>query len=631
MKLFMKRTIIILLFVLLMVKNDITAHASSNSNKVIGKIYEFEKKDEYNYSNSKHYVSTDANDTFGVFQIEGTIEEADIKGDIPSYKVSNGNLDFTYTYDDSKLGKDLDVWHISEDKSKKINGNTLSSDIAKGTIILQTSRDRKNWVDVVCETNVFSDSNESKTNSKNTIDIYITEDVQLINGCYYRLVVAYELQIRVEDKKFLFVNTDKYDYKKCAEVYEFYVYSDEAEIESTDIKEKISLGTRVRVADFDSYSGEQPIDADDPHKDWTLGEFYVSGFTGDVNDSNNNKIFLKDVGDKVVLWFRLDQDIDILNGKDNLSITADEKGYDEYFEKGPMDFGKGALFIRYTDRNNIKSDVITYINFLEANTVVGADTKVQLFEEGDYEVALDYEITDNQLIDKVSHYRIAFKFSIRNNNCMVYPFDVATGSELTNSSMTENGFRLDLAKSRYLNVYIKREVMKDSADGLVEDTRFNGAAKEGREYTDEGIYTITVSNEYTGQTTTKKLYVGTNDVLRAHMATGKTIPEINELLEQGATISETGMIELPVVISTEEPSTKIESPTTVEEEPESILEVETQQVAEVDSEQISIEEKNFDSLLPNVALLIVLICLFGCIALKKNESKKSKGNRKEEE
>ena len=631
MKSHIKRTIIFLLFVLLMTKNDITAYAFSNSMDVIGKIFEFEKKDEYDYSNNKNFVSTDASDTFGIFQIKGTIENADTKGDIPFYKVSNGNLKFTYTYDDTKSGKDIDAWHISEDKSKKINGNTINGDIAKGAMILQTSRDRKNWVDVVCETNVFAQPDEGKIDSENTIEIYTTEDVQLINGCYYRLVVAYELQIRVDDKKFLFVNTDKYDYKKCAEVYEFYAYSDEAEIESTDVKEKISLGTRVRVADFDSYSGEQSIDADDPHKDWTLGEFYVSGFTSDINDSNNNKIFLKDVGDKVVLWFRLDQDIDILNGKDNLSITADEKGYDEYFEKGPMDFGRGALFIRYTDRNNNKSDVITYINFLEANTVVGADTKVQLFEEGDYEVALDYEITEDQLIDKVSHYRIAFKFSIRNNNCMVYPFDVATGSELTNSSMTENGFRLDLAKSRYLNVYIKREIMKDSADGLVEDTRFNGAAKEGREYTDEGIYTITVSNEYTGQTTTKKLYVGTNDVLRAHMATGKTITEINELLEQGATISETGMIEFPVVISTEESSTKIESPTTVEEEPESISEVETQQAKEVDSEQVSIEENNFDKLLPSVVLLIVLICLFGCVAFKMNGSKKWKGNRKEEE
>ena len=96
--------------------------------------------------------------------------------------------------------------------------------------------------------------------------------------------------------------------------------------------------------------------------------------------------------------------------------------------------------------------------------------------------------------------------------------------------MTENGFRLDLAKSRYPKVNIKREVLKDSADGLVEDTRFNGPAKDGAEYTNEGIYTITVHNEYTNQFTVKKIYVGTNNILRAYMTTGLSIPEIFTLI-----------------------------------------------------------------------------------------------------
>ena len=173
-------------------------------------------------------------------------------------------------------------------------------------------------------------------------------------------------------------------------------------------------------------------------------------------------------------------------------------------------------------------------------------------------MALDYEVTDDQLLDTIGHYRIFFRFSVRNGNCMVYPFDVVTGSELTNSSMTENGFRLDLAKSRYLKVNIKREVLMDSADGLVEDTRFNGPARDGAEYTDEGIYTITVHNDYTDQTTTKKIYVGTNKVLRAYMTTGLSIPEINELIAEGATIQEDGTIQLaeaaPIPTALPEPS-----------------------------------------------------------------------------
>ena len=33
---------------------------------------------------------------------------------------------------------------------------------------------------------------------------------------------------------------------------------------------------------------------------------------------------------------------------------------------------------------------------------------------------------------------------------------------------------------------------------------------DGEKYTDEGIYTITVSNPYTEEKTVKKIYVGTN-------------------------------------------------------------------------------------------------------------------------
>lgn len=165
-------------------------------------------------------------------------------------------------------------------------------------------------------------------------------------------------------------------------------------------------------------------------------------------------------------------------------------------------------------------------------------------------MALDYQVTNNQLIDKTAHYRIFFKFSVRNGNCMVYPFDLVTGSELANTSITENGFYLDLAKSRYLKINLKRETLAEGADGLVEDTRFNGPARDGAKYTEEGIYTITVSNEYTGQSTVKKLYVGNNNVMKAHMTTGLGIAEINKLVDQGASISDDGNIQMANVEQT---------------------------------------------------------------------------------
>lgn len=202
---------------------------------------------------------------------------------------------------------------------------------------------------------------------------------------------------------------------------------------------------------------------------------------------------------------------------------------------------------------------------------------------------------------------------------MVYPFDVKTGRELTNSSMTENGFRLDLAKSRYLKINLKRETLKDSADGLVEDTRFNGPAKDGAEYTDEGIYTITVSNEYTGQFTTKKIYVGTNNILRAYMTTGLSIPEINNLVDNGATISDDGTIQLAAVKSAEESIEQEEEKPTVPTA--SDVSTSSESKARTEPEVNKPTEDPF--LIVAVICILILVCIIvvvGAIAkIKKNK------------
>lgn len=532
-----KAIAILLAAVLLLCMLPFTAFATAPKTEISGKVFEFGKDSSYEFSNSESFSETTSDNTYGTFSIGGNIANVSNRDGVTAYEISDGNIAFFYNHSDSKLKADVDSWHLIDDKSKKINDVQLNTNIMKGAIIVQTSKDRLNWLNAITITNAFRET-PVRTNS-----IYTTEDIQLINGCFYRVIIVYELRIRTKDSNFLFINTDKYDYKKFAEVYEFYAHRD-SEQSSSDVQSTpYELGKRVRVADFENYSGEQPIDANDPHKDWDLGQFYVSGYTSDRTHEDDGLVFLKNVGDKITLSFKLKENINCLRGNNDLFISADTDGYDQHFEKGPMNFEKGALFIKYTDRNN-KSTITTYTNFLEANTSVTADTIVDLFEEGDYEVALDYEITNDLLIDKVYHYRIFFKFAVRNSNCMVFPIDVGTGSELTNSSMTENGFRLDLAKSKYLDINLKREVLRESADGMVEDTRFNGAARDGAEYTEEGIYTITVSNRYTKEFTVKKIYVGTNNILKAHITTGLSIPEINNLVAEGATISNDGLITL---------------------------------------------------------------------------------------
>lgn len=290
------------------------------------------------------------------------------------------------------------------------------------------------------------------------------------------------------------------------------------------------------------------ISNNDPHFGWSLGKFYITGFS-DTGKEDDNTIFFKTVGDELTLSFALDQNIDKLNKDESLSIGSDKKGYDEYFGVEESDFGRGTLIVRYTDYENLTHDALAYNDYLTGVAKGKADTKIKLAEEGDYEIALDYEVKNDKRVvfgksiaPSRHDYRIFCKFSVRNGNTMIYPFDVKTKAELNNGAITENGFYLDTAKSRYLNLNIKKEILKEGATGLTEDTRFNKVAKDGEQFTDEGIYTITATNRYTNETTTKKIYVGTNDVLKAFVSSNLSIEEIQAQLANGATVDENGTI-----------------------------------------------------------------------------------------
>lgn len=125
---------------------------------------------------------------------------------------------------------------------------------------------------------------------------------------------------------------------------------------------------------------------------------------------------------------------------------------------------------------------------------------------------------------------------------MVYPFDVKTKGELSNSSVTENGFYLDFANSRYLDINIKKEILNKNGNSLSEDIRFNRPAKDGEEYTEEGIYTITANNRYTMQNSSKRIYVGNDKLLKAVATTGLSVKVVQDYINNGAEVKDDGTI-----------------------------------------------------------------------------------------
>lgn len=289
------------------------------------------------------------------------------------------------------------------------------------------------------------------------------------------------------------------------------------------IQRRYMTTTTVNAGHDNGYSQSKTISGDDIHFGWNLGRFFMSGFTR-VTEDDEQPVFIKTLGDTVTLYFELQQDITQLDGNTALYISDDFNGYDEYFGVKKTDFGRGTLIVRYTNYQNAQVTTLPYTDYLAATDTYGADTRIVFYEEGDYEIALNYEVMSDGVIDHYSDYRVFFRFSIRNGNCMVYPFDAVTGAELSNSSVAPNGFYLDLARSRYLDINVKRTILTEGSSGLTEDARFNRPAKDGDRYTQEGIYTITVSNRYTGETTTKTIFVGSEELLEQYKQNGFTLP-----------------------------------------------------------------------------------------------------------
>ena len=300
------------------------------------------------------------------------------------------------------------------------------------------------------------------------------------------------------------------------------------------------------------FSNRQTIDKDDPHYGWSLGTFKLTGWSGQ-DEIDGQLVFYKNVNDDVKLSFNLEQDIKKLNGDKDLYISEDTNGYDKYFQIKETNFGHGALIIRYTDPQNEVHEPQLFTDYLSASEEEGADTKVHVLEEGDYEVCLDYEIGEKGLIlDSYYDYEIFFSFSVRNGNSMVFLIDLDTENELFDRAFTENGFKVDFAKSSSVDVIVKKEKLIEGSSGLVEDVRFNRPAKDGEKFTEEGLYTIKATNKYTNETTIKKLYVGTNEKLKACAVTGYSIDEINNMKKQGYSIASDGTLVPPLETDTAE-------------------------------------------------------------------------------
>lgn len=626
-------TSIIMILIGAFTANSIDTYAAEEKEILTGKTYELGKKDEYEINKAE-----EVSDKASRFYLSGNISDVSTKNGFVSYAVDSGNLKVMV---DKEFGTALFTpkkeqdWHIITDKTKIVDGTKLTEDIGSGAVIVQTSKDGKIWVNVDTEADIY---NKMDTLNKRTINgeqinaFYETTNVQITAGCYYRIIVVYKLERTVEPSKVLFVEIKNTEQKERMEIYEFYAYNSNVnQLEELDTTDAYEFSDVYRVDSQDGFKNPTEIKSDDPHNDWTLGKFYISGYTDVVYD--DIPVFLKVPGDKAALWFNLEHTLDKCNGRTDIKVEYISSGSDIYFGTPTIDdFGRGALIIRKTDKNNKKERYI-YTNYLEASAAVGANTRVDLFEEGDYEVALDYQLHyDKPFVfgtttTKTLTYRVFFKFKVRNGDISAFIRDIDTNQFITNANVTENGFYIDVANSQYLSLSIKREVLSEGLDGLIEDTKFSGVAKEGRYYTEEGIYTVTVENLATGDSVEKRVYVGDSDILKTHMITGISISEINERLATGAVIDENGYISDYVSETNEEDiKTESEETTEIESGTEEISDAEkdTEKIDKVVNDEQQ-KNKNDGWILP--AVIAILVVLGITLVLRKK--KKNNTDKKE--
>ena len=107
----------------------------------------------------------------------------------------------------------------------------------------------------------------------------------------------------------------------------------------------------VNTGKDNGFSERNLVDKDDPHWGWEMGDFLVSGFTRVTEDNHGKTVLLKNVGDTVALRFELGQDINNLNGTENLSVSEDKNGWDQKFGVEQQNFGRGMLIVKQTNHN----------------------------------------------------------------------------------------------------------------------------------------------------------------------------------------------------------------------------------------------------------------------------------------
>lgn len=317
-------TVVIMCVACFAFKIPVLATEETEDCKVKGIYYEVKDNNNYKYQDAEAVNQMSfGNETAGSLYINGVNLSEDNYNGVAAYGVS-GNISFSYVYDNTLLGASKDEWHIVSDKTKKVAGNKLDSDILKGTVIIQKSYDGITYENAVNPVVNFFDGNTSGK------ELYKSSGEDISQGVYYRIIVAYKTEKCTG--KFLWI--DQYDAKRHIEVYDLFV------VENSGIISIHNLSVDEELLEMEDYSqelikkGETLIDGSVTRDGFQI-ESFTDSYTITVKKDSGQEVIAKS-GDKFTSDGKYIITVQTLLG-DTKSQTVyvfgggSDKGYSTYF------------------------------------------------------------------------------------------------------------------------------------------------------------------------------------------------------------------------------------------------------------------------------------------------------------
>lgn len=217
--------------------------------------------------------------SIGKLSVIGELELHKSYNGFKAYGISD-NLKLSYIYNGEYHSDEKDEWNISDSNEKTVNGAGLKKKVRDGAIVVQTSKDGKNWTTASQKTDVFT-KKASDINEFCTIETDFVRD-----GMYYRIMVAYNMSKTRSDKKFW----EKDEEKSFLEVYDFYVCYNNNPIILRDIEtgqnltanqRKVSKGFIIDKAGTDyevsvTKDNDKPLIASDQDSFTQEGKYVIS-------------------------------------------------------------------------------------------------------------------------------------------------------------------------------------------------------------------------------------------------------------------------------------------------------------------------------------------------------------------